>query len=311
MSATQDKASAGMKLHVGGVSVLTQLGSGISNVVKNFAGFFEANYSDSSSGIFKCPIVMCRTSPVGDTDYANLPIGTIFVQVEFTTKVASDAALYLKTGSGIEKLTNSLDAYANQTMSLTTIAQTTAATLTAAQLQGSLIARDPAGASKTDVTPTAALIVAGIPACIVGSSIRFVIMNDADAAEAITISAGVGVTLNPTTVTIPRGCRREFLAYVTNATAAAEAVTIYEMGDIENIRMTAIAGDLDISNTSSGTVAATGVLSTDEIIATLKTTTNAVGLRYARAGTGGNILFGTDGDPGASSDLHYEVRRAR
>lgn len=99
-----------------------------------------------------------------------------------------------------------------------------AATYTAAQLLGGVIARDPAGANRADVTPTAAQIVAAIPDVAVGSSFEFLIVNTADGAETITLTADAGVTLVGT-MTIAQNASRRFTAIVT--AVDTPAVSIY------------------------------------------------------------------------------------
>ena len=100
-------------------------------------------------------------------------------------------------------------------------------TYTMANLLKGVILRDPTGGSRSDVTPTAALIVAGMPVAAVGNCFMFVIQNTADAAEVITLTAGVGVTLDPTLITLDRQQTGIFLAVVTNVGAGTQAVTIY------------------------------------------------------------------------------------
>lgn len=119
------------------------------------------------------------------------------------------------------------DAVAHVT-TVTTDATGGANTWSAAEMIGGLLLRDPNGADRSDVTATAAAIVAAIAGAIVGSSFEFVIKNTADADEVITLTAGVGVTLSPTSITIRRGYSHRFLAVCTNVTGAAEAVTVYQ-----------------------------------------------------------------------------------
>jgi len=102
-------------------------------------------------------------------------------------------------------------------------------TYTAAQLLGGLILRDPAGGDRSDVTPTAALIIAAITQAGVGNSFEFTIKNQADAAETITVTAGTGVTLTGT-MTIAQNYSRRFMCIVT----AATTVTIYSIGSVAN-----------------------------------------------------------------------------
>jgi len=102
-----------------------------------------------------------------------------------------------------------------------------AATYTAAQLLGGLIIRDPAGGARSDVTPTALLIIAAITQAGVGDSFEFTIKNAADAAETITVTAGTDVTLTGT-MTIAQNNTKRFLAVVTSGTE----VTIYSLGTV-------------------------------------------------------------------------------
>lgn len=95
-------------------------------------------------------------------------------------------------------------------------------TLTTAQIFAASIVRSGGGAV-SDTTPTAAAIVAAIPGCEVGSSFDFWIANDNTGT--LTIVAGSGVTLSRTT-TVSSGFTRHYRVYVTNATAASEAVTV-------------------------------------------------------------------------------------
>jgi hypothetical protein len=114
---------------------------------------------------------------------------------------------------------------------VTTDATAGARTYTAAELIGGLILRDPAGGNRNDVTPTAALIVAGIAGAVVGSSFEFTIRNTADAAETLTITAGTDVTLSGT-MTVAQNNSKRFMAVVTNAASGSEAVTIYSLGTV-------------------------------------------------------------------------------
>lgn len=104
-----------------------------------------------------------------------------------------------------------------------------ARTYTAAELVGGLILRDPTGGNRSDVSPTAALIVGAVTAAIATSSFEFIIRNTADAAETITLTAGAGVTLSGT-MTIAQNNSKRFLAVIDNAGSGTEAVTIYSLG---------------------------------------------------------------------------------
>jgi len=115
--------------------------------------------------------------------------------------------------------------------SVSTISTAGVVTYTAAQFLGGLILRDPNGAGRSDVSPTAALLIAamqnaGGPA-IVGSSFEFTLRNTADAAETITMTAGTGVTLSGT-MTIAQNNSKRFLVVVT----AVTTVTMYSLGTV-------------------------------------------------------------------------------
>lgn len=129
-------------------------------------------------------------------------------------------------------LTSTFPAINDAVASVTVVATDNTAgakTWTAANLIGGLLLRDPNGDARSDVTPTAAALVAGIAGCIVGSSFEFIIRNTADAAETITLTAGNGVTLSGT-MTIAQNFSRRFRAVVTNTGSGTEAVTIYSLG---------------------------------------------------------------------------------
>jgi hypothetical protein len=118
-----------------------------------------------------------------------------------------------------------------QTITPATISTAAAVTLTAAQLLGGLVLRDPNGAARSDVTPTAAQLVAAIQGAMVGLSFVATIKNTADAAETITITAGAGVTLNGT-MTIAQNNMKQFLVYLSNVTPGSEAATVYSLGTV-------------------------------------------------------------------------------
>ena len=102
---------------------------------------------------------------------------------------------------------------------------------TAAELIGGLILRDPAGADRTDVTPTAADIVGAITNATVGTSFEYYMKNNADDNENLTISAGSGVSLvNNDSINIGKMQTGTYLVVITNVTAGSEAVSIYWLG---------------------------------------------------------------------------------
>jgi len=111
-----------------------------------------------------------------------------------------------------------------------TIATATSVTITAGQVLNGLILDDPSGGAQTATLPTAALMVAACPGAQIGSTIRFVIRNTADAAETITVAGGTGSTTTGNTLTIAQNAQKEFLLRFTNITPGSEAYTLYSMG---------------------------------------------------------------------------------
>lgn len=110
-------------------------------------------------------------------------------------------------------------------------AQTTAAAVTypTDEILSGLLLRDPNGAARADLFPTAAAIVAAINGCQQYTAFRTTVRNTADAAETITVTTNTGLTLSGT-LTIAQNAQKEFLFVVTSVTPNAEAVTVYNFG---------------------------------------------------------------------------------
>jgi hypothetical protein len=115
------------------------------------------------------------------------------------------------------------------TFTPTTLSTAGAVTYTAAQLIGGLILRDPNGSGRSDVTPTAAQIVASLPGAAIGQSFQFDLVNTADGNETITLTAGTGVTVSGT-ATVAQNNGKRWIVYVTAATAGSEAVVVRSLG---------------------------------------------------------------------------------
>jgi len=104
-------------------------------------------------------------------------------------------------------------------------------TYTVTQVVRGLLVRDCNGASRADTLPTAADLVAAIPGCAVGDTIRTYIVNGSDAAETITITEGAGGTW-PAAQTaasriIPQNASKTVHMRLNNVTAASEAYIVY------------------------------------------------------------------------------------
>jgi hypothetical protein len=99
-------------------------------------------------------------------------------------------------------------------------------TYTAAQLAGGVITRDPAGGARTDTTDTAAAIIAAMKLEADGECGVCHLINTADAAEAITLAGGTGVTIANVGQTLAQNESAVLLFRRTSATA----VTLYILG---------------------------------------------------------------------------------
>jgi hypothetical protein len=112
---------------------------------------------------------------------------------------------------------------------VTTISTAGAVTFSAAEIVGGLILRDPNGAGRADLVPTAANLYAelGSPLKVTGLSIDFTIRNTADAAETITLTTNTGMTMSGT-MTIAQSNSKTFrIVFATASTA-----TVYSLGTV-------------------------------------------------------------------------------
>lgn len=124
-------------------------------------------------------------------------------------------------------------------VTVTTLTTASALTLTAAQILGGLILRDPNGGARTDTLPTGPQIAAALgadgsrshQAIEAGTSFEFAIRNTADAAETITVAAGSGGTVSGT-ATIAQNNSKRFLLVFTDVTQGAETYTVYSLGTV-------------------------------------------------------------------------------
>lgn len=120
-----------------------------------------------------------------------------------------------------------VEGYALSKTTVTTEDTAGAVTFTAAEILGGLILRDPNGAGRADLLPTAASIITELDNPEVGTSFEFTIRNTANAAETITVTTNTGLTLSGT-MTIAQNNSKRFLAVVTGATT----VTVYSLGTV-------------------------------------------------------------------------------
>ena len=101
----------------------------------------------------------------------------------------------------------------------TQTAVTDTVTITAAQVLTGILDGTPTAAA-TYTLPTAALLVAGIANCKVGSSFLLIVNNKSASALTITVAAGDGGT-GDGTLTVAQNVIRAFLILITNVTTPA------------------------------------------------------------------------------------------
>lgn len=136
------------------------------------------------------------------------------------------------SGNGIPSATTTCYIGSGTPVSINTAG---AVTYTAAQLLSGVIVRDTNGAGRTDVLPTAALLVAGINAvgsgAKVGDRVECLLINGADAAETLTLNNGSGGTDDANdlraTKTIGQNASKMITLRLTNVTAGSEAYVRY------------------------------------------------------------------------------------
>lgn len=133
-------------------------------------------------------------------------------------------ARFASTMKSINDALNLLADLANALGQRTYTAVTTSSATVLAALMVNAIYRISGGSTFAFTTDTAANIVAAIPNCQVGSAFSLEIINNNSGT--MTITAGSGVTLVGTTTALT-GTTRFYRGIVTNATAGAEAVSLY------------------------------------------------------------------------------------
>lgn len=102
-----------------------------------------------------------------------------------------------------------------------------AVTYTAAEIASKLILRDPNGAGRSDLFPTAAELYNEFGSPEVNQAFDVTIRNTADAAETITMTTNTGLTLSGT-MTIAQNNTKAFKIVFNSPTTA----TIYSLGTV-------------------------------------------------------------------------------
>ena len=145
--------------------------------------------------------------------------------VGYSPTDANNASLTLSAqGTGVVLNTYSVTFFEAIPTAVTTAS---AVTYTPAELKLGFILRDPNGAARADLFPTAGDLLTAVPSAAIGTSFIVTIRNTADAAETITMTTNTGLTLSGT-MTIAQNAQKDFFVNFTDVTTAA--VTIYSMG---------------------------------------------------------------------------------
>lgn len=113
-----------------------------------------------------------------------------------------------------------------QNLTVSDITTAGAGTYTAAHIAGGVITRDPAGGARTDTTDTAAELIDALGLQENGETGVCYLINTADAAEAITLAGGTGVTVSNSGQTVGQNESAILLFRRTSSSA----VTLYVIG---------------------------------------------------------------------------------
>ena len=118
-----------------------------------------------------------------------------------------------------------------QGLEIATVAEATTTLFTAEMVLGGMINYDPAGGASTATLPTAALLVAALgDAAVIGTSFRLTFIHGGSTSEVVTLAAGDGNTLAPTTQAFDGAEALNVLVRIDNITSGSEAVTYYSTG---------------------------------------------------------------------------------
>jgi hypothetical protein len=211
-------------------AALVQEGQVGTTKFKNIAKVVEYPFNDSICGPKKTVKIFTRTTPVGDADYAGLPIGSECVGFVITSTAVSGVSCYRKTASGASGWNKVVHANEAAVPVVTTPKAATDAdtTLTAVEVLGGIVTMTPTAARNVTL-PTAALLVAAVEGVKVGSTIELLVVNNAAATHAITVVKGTGITDGSVAglLAVAAANTARFIIRFTNVTASSEAAVIY------------------------------------------------------------------------------------
>lgn len=228
MAAADDKKVSGHSIETSNnPGAMASVGKLTTARISNVMATIKSNYSDSVyAGIIQRVVVAGRATPIGDADYATLPIGSIYIRDRVSSSTTqSGFDIYLKKASGStgwEYVATSADA-GQDYIARATLADA-AATLTAAQLLAGEAAQTPT-AARAVTFPAAADLLALMPNAKVGTTIQFAILNLAAATHAITMTASASITNGGRAgdFTVAAATTALYRIRFTNVTSGAEA----------------------------------------------------------------------------------------
>jgi len=223
----QDKLGT-VETVINGVTLKAQLGA--ADGATNIASAILCNWNGSGDGIVDSHGIVTlvgRIAPAAG-DYANVAVGSKFLLVvadSTTTPVVADAAEFIKTVNGWERILTSAGAVTSYT-TVTDLADTVA-TYTAAQVKGRVIVATPT-TGRAHTLPAATDLLALYPSAIVGTTIPLTVKNLASSSHAITVTASSSITNGGITAdfTVAAAATADYLVRFTNVTTAPAAVLI-------------------------------------------------------------------------------------
>ena len=158
---------------------------------------------------------------VNDSQLAGVTAGTVTASKALLVDTNKDLAT-LRYVRGTQFITQRGAAASDSTAG--------AITITAAMILAGKLVRDPNGSARTDTFDTAANLVAALPGVAVGDELRLKILNNADAAETITLAVPASGSFAATqkTHTIVQNASLEVIIRITNITSSTEAYVVHD-----------------------------------------------------------------------------------
>jgi hypothetical protein len=231
MTAAADKLIAGHSIETSNnPGAMASVGKLSTARIANIIATIKSNYSDSYyQGIIQRAVAAGRQSPVGDADYAVLPIGSIYIRDRVTAPTTQNGfEIYLKKATGSAGwypiMTSEV---AGQSVITQAALSDAAVTLTAAQLLGGEAKMTPTAARNVTL-PAAADLLALVPTAVVGTTFEFALLNLAAATHALTVVASASITNGGRSgdLTVAAATTALYRVRFTNITSGSEAAVV-------------------------------------------------------------------------------------